>query len=320
MSTLPPELERRIFEAAASAHRRTIPTLLLVAQRVSIWIEPILYRTLHIPEPRGRRYNKFLNCLSMKNPAFLASTVKCLLFFDFHGEHTLVSILEHCTGVTHLALRHTPFQRDLSGQFLALLDKMQVVKLGCNLDDLVTPIWSSGGFGLHPMLTKITHLHIHDKLLQLMGKLDALKALSGLTHIAVQEPQRSSTWHLDLCHIIREILTFDKLQALVVLTDEPVYSPIINRGLPKEIRDTRLVLLPRRDPRRRSQLSGSLIDAVAVDGSDFWMTAEGFIQRKSGGEISDLVMGPSGEIIPMDGEVAPPRPAFRVLCELRGPF
>jgi hypothetical protein len=36
-SIFPPELERKICEAAAYLHPETIPTLLLVAQRVREW-------------------------------------------------------------------------------------------------------------------------------------------------------------------------------------------------------------------------------------------------------------------------------------------
>ncbi|KAJ7256444.1 hypothetical protein C8J57DRAFT_1344697 [Mycena rebaudengoi] len=44
--SIPLELEREIFEIAATHHPETMPTLLLVAQRVLQWIEPLLYRTL----------------------------------------------------------------------------------------------------------------------------------------------------------------------------------------------------------------------------------------------------------------------------------
>ncbi|KAJ7241571.1 hypothetical protein C8J57DRAFT_1526720 [Mycena rebaudengoi] len=44
--SLPFDLEREIFEMAANRYPETIPALLLVAQRVLQWIEPIFYRTL----------------------------------------------------------------------------------------------------------------------------------------------------------------------------------------------------------------------------------------------------------------------------------
>ncbi|KAJ7940066.1 hypothetical protein B0H13DRAFT_2300130 [Mycena leptocephala] len=44
----PTELEKEIFELTASIHPRSIPTLLLVAQRVRTWIQPLLHRVLSI--------------------------------------------------------------------------------------------------------------------------------------------------------------------------------------------------------------------------------------------------------------------------------
>ncbi|KAJ6538362.1 hypothetical protein DFH09DRAFT_1398713 [Mycena vulgaris] len=45
--TLPPDLERSIFELAAlRTHRVTIPKLMRVAWRVKHWLEPLLYHTL----------------------------------------------------------------------------------------------------------------------------------------------------------------------------------------------------------------------------------------------------------------------------------
>ncbi|KAJ7058943.1 hypothetical protein C8F01DRAFT_1371089 [Mycena amicta] len=48
--TLPPELERVIFELSAWNDRTTTLSLLLVARRVHIWIEPLLYRVLLISD------------------------------------------------------------------------------------------------------------------------------------------------------------------------------------------------------------------------------------------------------------------------------
>ncbi|KAJ7733072.1 hypothetical protein DFH07DRAFT_990444 [Mycena maculata] len=43
---LPPELERYVFELSALACRNDIPSLLRVAHRVHVWIEPLLYEAL----------------------------------------------------------------------------------------------------------------------------------------------------------------------------------------------------------------------------------------------------------------------------------
>ncbi|KAJ7078015.1 hypothetical protein B0H15DRAFT_540342 [Mycena belliarum] len=49
---LPPELEREIFEICALTRPVIIPKLMLVAWRVKNWVEPLLYRVVHISPER----------------------------------------------------------------------------------------------------------------------------------------------------------------------------------------------------------------------------------------------------------------------------
>ncbi|TFK64263.1 hypothetical protein BDN72DRAFT_277948 [Pluteus cervinus] len=51
---LPPELECLIFQLAAHARKWGIPKLMLVARRVHIWTEPILYSTFLAFHPHSR--------------------------------------------------------------------------------------------------------------------------------------------------------------------------------------------------------------------------------------------------------------------------
>ncbi|KAJ7241534.1 hypothetical protein C8J57DRAFT_1368816 [Mycena rebaudengoi] len=78
--SIPPELGREIFEIAATHHPETMPTLLLVAQRVLRWIEPLLYRTLVV----GR-------------------TTLHLLLWDSYSD--LLPVLPLCGHVERFALR-----------------------------------------------------------------------------------------------------------------------------------------------------------------------------------------------------------------------
>ncbi|KAJ7121829.1 hypothetical protein C8R43DRAFT_1136349 [Mycena crocata] len=48
LPVLPVELEREIFEIAAHSRPRSVPTLVLVASRVKVWVEPFLYRTIFL--------------------------------------------------------------------------------------------------------------------------------------------------------------------------------------------------------------------------------------------------------------------------------
>ncbi|CAK5266550.1 unnamed protein product, partial [Mycena citricolor] len=46
LARLPEDVERYIFEIGAFSNPRSISTYMLVARRVKIWLEPLLYRTL----------------------------------------------------------------------------------------------------------------------------------------------------------------------------------------------------------------------------------------------------------------------------------
>ncbi|KAJ6580665.1 hypothetical protein B0H19DRAFT_1250973 [Mycena capillaripes] len=46
--TLPTDLERVIFETAAHARPQSIPKLMLVAWRVKLWLEQLLYQTMMV--------------------------------------------------------------------------------------------------------------------------------------------------------------------------------------------------------------------------------------------------------------------------------
>ncbi|KAJ7928326.1 hypothetical protein B0H13DRAFT_2311607 [Mycena leptocephala] len=53
----PPDLEREIFGTTALMYPGEMPTLLRVARRVLIWIEPLLYRVTKQRRSWGRAYH-----------------------------------------------------------------------------------------------------------------------------------------------------------------------------------------------------------------------------------------------------------------------
>ncbi|KAJ7614340.1 hypothetical protein FB45DRAFT_936672 [Roridomyces roridus] len=86
---LPTDVEREVFETAALMFPSMIPTLLLVARRVLIWTEPLLYRVLG--DPRGQSYKALATALlaasRSKPPPFLHKSVRHL-FLDMSSEWT----------------------------------------------------------------------------------------------------------------------------------------------------------------------------------------------------------------------------------------
>ncbi|KAF7377257.1 hypothetical protein MSAN_00146000 [Mycena sanguinolenta] len=103
--TLPADLERTIFEITAFAAPECIPRLVLVAWRVKIWLEPILYRTLVI---EGKRHNliPFLDTLASKPAAFFADSTRHLFMDDFDPS-AMRAILSACSQVENLWVINT---------------------------------------------------------------------------------------------------------------------------------------------------------------------------------------------------------------------
>ncbi|KAJ7241564.1 hypothetical protein C8J57DRAFT_1477695 [Mycena rebaudengoi] len=103
--SFPLELEREIFEIAATRHPETMPTLLLVAQHVLQWIEPLVYRTLVVGRTLvlGRIAARRLDPANLLHlqPAKLKHILH-LLVRDSHND--LLPILPLCGHVERLAL------------------------------------------------------------------------------------------------------------------------------------------------------------------------------------------------------------------------
>ncbi|KAJ7758373.1 hypothetical protein B0H16DRAFT_651142 [Mycena metata] len=126
---LPPDLERSVFEAAASSPSGML-NLMLVAWRVKVWIEPLLYRVIFlstksiIPELDGLpvfTIDVLRGLIAARGPAFFQSVVRHL-FLDgatYLPEDVVPAILEACRHVTNL------FARFGHGPVLTSLDEME---------------------------------------------------------------------------------------------------------------------------------------------------------------------------------------------------
>ncbi|KAJ7664499.1 hypothetical protein DFH06DRAFT_1324050 [Mycena polygramma] len=66
----PPELEREAFETTALLYPGEIPTLLRVARCVLGWIEPLLYRVIHLASNDEPTARALLHAMSTKPPSF----------------------------------------------------------------------------------------------------------------------------------------------------------------------------------------------------------------------------------------------------------
>ncbi|KAJ7731797.1 hypothetical protein DFH07DRAFT_945088, partial [Mycena maculata] len=102
----PPDLEREVFETAAILHFRTIPTLLLVAHRIFIWIEPLLYRVLEPSSskrhPSSQSMDDIVRRLLRTKPASFFETGVRDIFLGLHSdlsEEEVHTLLRSCTKI-----------------------------------------------------------------------------------------------------------------------------------------------------------------------------------------------------------------------------
>ncbi|KAJ7230842.1 hypothetical protein B0H12DRAFT_1263872 [Mycena haematopus] len=262
-SRLPPELERHIFELAANSHSKSIPTLLLVAHRVKIWLEPILYSVVVFvnPLPEHICFDSAHFSSAVQSPAISQHVTNLLLSRDVPFVH-LAPILSRCSAVQNLAL----YGGDL--RVLPFLSAMPLRRLSTALEDFLFP-WVAIDF-TDPPFSSLTHLQLRDDLDEAQWEeWRGLAMIPKLTHLAFALEKSLS--------IFQNTLTAcPRLQVLIYLYSPGQAKPGI--GLESLAHDTRFVCLP---------APAYLADwqTGARGGDDFWVRAEKFIAQRNCGEI-----------------------------------
>ncbi|KAK7022093.1 hypothetical protein R3P38DRAFT_2959322 [Favolaschia claudopus] len=189
--TLPSELEQVIFEQAAILWPRSILRFLLVAHRVKIWVEPILYRTITILNPCHLDFRKlraecsppfpmecntFLSLIRSKGPEFFRRSVRNLYLCPEDGQSdNLAVIFEACSGIENLCLV-------TSSTYSVLQVIPSLKRLHCVLGALKR---LANGFTI-TLLSSLTHLDMFDMSGWYEEELLAeLAMLPCLTHLAL---------------------------------------------------------------------------------------------------------------------------------------
>ncbi|KAJ6463164.1 hypothetical protein C8R47DRAFT_1225281 [Mycena vitilis] len=161
-TVFPAELEREIFETAAMMHASQIPTLLLVARRVLLWIEPLGYTIIRVTATPSDMLDTLRNAMTSKPPIFFTlSATSC-----WSGP-----------TATSLVLPYYYSSPDL----LPILAQLHLQRLAIHPQRL----FGSGTIDFeHPLFHSITHL----TLLVAEGVPDALQdipKLPALTHLSL---------------------------------------------------------------------------------------------------------------------------------------
>ncbi|KAJ7657273.1 hypothetical protein DFH06DRAFT_1473260 [Mycena polygramma] len=276
--SLPPELERQIFEMAARSRPTSIPRLMRVAWRVKHWLEPLLYHTLifnmnpidGFPRCTIETFNRIVRT---KPGSFLRDSVRRVV-----GRHlsfnNISNILTACPGIEHLNITVARELAHLPPPPRGF-DALPLKKLHCDLNvfvDFDTPL-------AVPAFAHLTHLELFDFLdhhgnteAEVYARWATLGSLPHLTHLAL--PYFRSRGNKP---ILRDVLALCKsLCALLVLR-----APEPGTPFPEEIaflqnNDMRVVLLG----------GYTLWQAGALTGADIWARADKLISQKLSGEVS----------------------------------
>ncbi|KAJ7884140.1 hypothetical protein B0H14DRAFT_2700915, partial [Mycena olivaceomarginata] len=152
---LPTELEREVFETAALMHPRTIPTLLRVAKRVLIWIEPFLYRVIRLNDDNPHVYTALLRAIKAKPPDFFHDAIRHFAFVS--GSDSAADakkILVLCTGIVNFGCYNTLLDPTVPALFVGT----RLQRLFLDLQSLFPPGCVDLG---HSMFGYVTHRSRH---------------------------------------------------------------------------------------------------------------------------------------------------------------
>ncbi|KAJ7679491.1 hypothetical protein DFH06DRAFT_1166733 [Mycena polygramma] len=269
--SLPPELERYIFEICALSRPVGIPTLMLVAWRVKNWVEPLLYRSITVGYTKSLKgypiftWDTLRAALRSKPTSFFEANVRHLNIFQSLAHPETVGYAEEllsvCTGVENLAI---------SSQVLKKYDMIERVAPSMSLRHLYTkpaPLFRTFP-STHPLFSRITHLEVKAN----GGEEDIICArlplLPRLTHLAFGDARFVPQYRtlLPACKTLRVLVTFWG------------FPPSERMFFVTLARDLRVVFM-----RRSLHLKDWQMGIHA--GVDFWSRAEDWIARRRSGEI-----------------------------------
>ncbi|KAJ7150449.1 hypothetical protein C8R43DRAFT_1127927 [Mycena crocata] len=277
---LPVELERGIFELAAETHLPGCAGLLLVAQRVKIWIEPILYRTLLVCEtadgksrPPWITPRTLLELLHSRPATFFHDHVRNM-FCTGTTKSVSEVILRKCSGTHNLY-----FLDDTFPTHLPLLAAMAPQRLYVSC---LSTLFSSARVDFHhPLFMRVTHFEanlldfIYDEPWAGLG------ALPCLTHLAVSDVTTPVQ--------IKDALTHCKSLVLLVVLyngDDPV--------------DAELAALFAHEPRFVQLAVYSDMEnwkVGALGGEDHWSRAEAIVRGRQLRKIDETMNDSSRDIL-----------------------
>ncbi|KAJ7662751.1 hypothetical protein DFH06DRAFT_1471509 [Mycena polygramma] len=257
----PVELEREIFETTALMYPKEIPSLLRVARRVLVWVEPLLYRIIHIAGNPGMA-SALLSAMSTKPPQFFRAVRHLDLDSGDLGPGASLRLFWLCNKIVDLIIRPNSTNPIL----LPILAQMRVQRLSMYLG-----LMFRGSINLqHKLFHSGTHLDIFDR----QGVLEALSdvpKLPALTHLCLH----SSIPRDDILKVLSECPRLSILLVQYSIMREDEYY---GEAQFPHVYDARFVI----------SLDDKYWEDWVAGAKGFpgvWSAAEAFVARKRKGEI-----------------------------------
>ncbi|KAJ7453187.1 hypothetical protein FB451DRAFT_1281972 [Mycena latifolia] len=276
---LPEDLERLIFEISALFYPNVMPALLRVAQRVKIWIEPLLYRVIYdgsIGVWEGRTLTQLWNSMKTKPASFFHKNVRhvSLYSFDDSEDYDLVKILSVCGATINLRLLGCPTRSRPT--LLQTVGLMPLQRLAIHFSHLF-PRFGGGIRDLDcPNFTRLTHLSLADWDRSGWDACPALAHLSSLTHLSFHN-------NLVLPSIVQGAFEhFPSLEALALACSARL-AVSMHADIPKfaaAAADPRFVMVLVTNERRDWEIG-------ARGGDDFWVAVDAQVRKRRSGETKE---------------------------------
>ncbi|KAJ7057477.1 hypothetical protein C8F01DRAFT_332948 [Mycena amicta] len=205
---LPQELEREIFQLAASSNQGCIGNLMRVARRTLTWTEPFLFVSINMYASGADDIQQTFFLEGRERPPdFFANAVRHVVVEDWGP--IFCAALKLCTKATHVAIAGIP--EDNQDEVFAIFSQMPLRRLATHLLDFLHPTGDIHKHAELPFAENLTHLDLFDEdEINLEQLYPFITSLPSLTHLALAFPP---SWTF----IERLLSECSKLQALVVL-------------------------------------------------------------------------------------------------------
>ncbi|KAF7369484.1 hypothetical protein MVEN_00278100 [Mycena venus] len=263
---VPLELEREIFELCALSWPTSIPKLMLVTRYVKKWVEPLLYRIISIGSMPITGFPSFTvdvmdTAIRRMPPTFFHGAVRHLVLLTYKNSDFYEMILSLCGGLEDLWIFNW---EDVVNTWIPLIECLPLRRLGVlsNLFFMLSP--ASGVF------SRLTHLHLGDKIKNTESTVTTLITLPRLTHLSLDD-------HI-FVHQCHKILESPRPISVLIFFHGHQADWDRDGVVTRLAQDVRFVVVRLQNFAKDWQLG-------ALYGNDYWSAAETFAAKRRTREI-----------------------------------